>query len=125
MSEPAPGLPSTFDFKKQGTFLKGQADVGVTIDAGDSTTLAMALLADIPFPPGTLHFGTVSVKASAGSGDIQFDDGHGTVSFSAGGSASGGLGIYDDAADLIQDLAGNTHMLDDLRLGDPGIQRFA
>ncbi len=128
MSEPAIELlPTTFNFTKSGAFLKGNADVDVTIDGSDSPAIAMALRDDASFPPGTLHFGTVSVKASAGS-DIQFDDGHGTVSFSAGGSAGGGLGIYSDASDLLKDLGGDTHAFDDLRLGrlgDPSIHRFA
>ena len=117
-------LPTNFNFTKSGAFLKGNADLGVTIDAGDSPAIAMALRDDTSFPPGTLHFGTVSVKASAGS-DVQFDDGHGTVSFSAGGSVGGGLGIYSDATDLLKDLGGDTHAFDDLRLGDPSIHRFA
>src|SRR5207253_10071527 len=89
-------LPTNFNFTKSGAFLKGNADLGVTIDAGDSPAIAMALRDDTSFPPATLHFVTVSVKASAGIA-VQFDDGQGPVSYSAGGCVGGGLGIVGDA----------------------------
>src|SRR5215510_10108179 len=117
--------PTTFDFKKNGAFLQGNADANITIDAKDSVTITTALRNDTTFPPGTLHLGTVTAKASVDSGDIEFDGGKGTVSFSKGGSANGRLGVYSDAADLIGDLTGNSSSLEGLNFGDPSIHRYA
>ena len=92
MAETAASLVSKnpFEFKKSATFLKGAADVGIVFDAKDSQAIVNALQGNTAFPPGTLHFGTVAASASAKSGDIPFDGGQGTVSFSAGGTARGG-----------------------------------
>src|SRR5262245_53188211 len=102
MSRGAALSPTHFEFNRSGTFLQGSADVSVSLDASGAQAIAAALRDDTAFPPGTLHFGTVAARASAGSGDIQFDGGQGIVSFSASGTARGGLGVYTDPFEMVR-----------------------
>jgi hypothetical protein len=117
----AEALSPIFDFKKAGTFLKGGSEADIAIDATRSDAIANALRNDTPFPPGTLHLGTVAVRAAAGSSNIEFDSGKGTVAFFANGSARGGLGIYNDASDLVKDIGDD---MEGLAFGNPAIHRY-
>src|SRR2546427_10884345 len=101
---PAPTSKNQFEFSKDGKFLENKVGIGFTVEAPKDTELALALAMNRPFPHGTIHLAQLSARVSGGTGDINFGDGAGKVSFKGSASAGAGLGVFDNSADLIADL---------------------
>jgi len=81
----------------------GQASIDFTApDTQPDVALAFANNTALPFRQ--INLGSISAKASVGTGNIKFGDGANQVSFDASASGFAGLGAYPDPARLLADL---------------------
>lgn len=122
MPDLSTGLPTEFTFTKDGQFLDDQ--VSAVIEVSASEAAAAFLKADEPFPNGTRRVGSLSVNVHGNPGAIKFGGAQGTVTFSAQGSSS--IGVYDNIADLLKDLAPDSdkEALQGLTIDAPGATQF-
>jgi hypothetical protein len=86
-------------------FLSGNGQVGIEVIPPSTQADVIAAFANnTPLPFRQINLGSISAKASAGTGEIGFGAGAGQVSFSGSASALAGLGAYPDPAQLLSDL---------------------
>jgi hypothetical protein len=91
-----------FSFTKDGQFLDNHVSADITVAADGA--VAAILAANQPFPAGTTKVGSLSATVGGNTGDVKFDSGQGTVSFSGSAGGSAGLAVYANPADLVADL---------------------
>lgn len=124
MATTVPATGNQFSFTKDGKFLDQQVSAGITVTANPAA--ATILAADTPFPAGTTKIGNLSATVSGGTGDLKFDSGQGTVSFTGAASATSALAVYDNSVDLLKDLDPNPKkpILEGLAIDSPGATQF-
>ena len=89
-------------FSKNKPFLGSKSSPGVSFTINNTPDVSLALIRDEPFPDREISLGVISAKASAGDKDLIFGKGDSQASFSAGGGAFSGLGVYPDPRRMLR-----------------------
>ncbi len=116
-------MTNSFSFTKDGEFLDNHASASITVNADPASALLLAN--NMPFPAGTTNIGNLQTSVSGGTGNINFaKDQSGVVSFNGSAGFSEGLGVYDDASKLLDDLDPQGTILEGLTINSAGIGQF-